>query len=44
MYLKTNLYLDNQDIDLTKMASELYKSKGYTVIKNYLLFILLINY
>jgi len=36
MYLKTNLYLDNQDIDLTKMASELYKSKGYTVIKNYL--------
>lgn len=36
MDLKTNLYLDNQDIDLTKMASELYKSKGYTVIKNYL--------
>ena len=36
MDLKSNLYFDNQDSNLSIVAHDLFIEKGYTVIKNYL--------
>jgi hypothetical protein len=36
MDLQSNLYLDNQDSELSILANDLFIEKGYSVIKNYL--------